>query len=277
MRVTAILAVYNEERFIGNCLEHLRGHGIDVYLIDNGSTDATVAIAERYVNRGLVAIERFPRDGVYRWQPLLERKEELAATLPGDWFMNVDADEVHVPPRPGQTLANAFAEVEAEGYNAVNFQEFTFCPTREEPDHDHPNYLHTMRWYYPFRTHAACLVRAWKRPAEGRAEFAWDAGHRLRFPGLRLYPKPFRMRHYMFLSPAHAHEKYGRKNFAPEELERGWHGWRSRVQGDSIRLPGQAELKTYISDDQLDPSKPRIEHVLAQPKQEKIDGKGEHG
>jgi glycosyltransferase involved in cell wall biosynthesis len=39
MRVVAILASYNERRFIDGCLEHLHGQGVESYLIDNWSTD----------------------------------------------------------------------------------------------------------------------------------------------------------------------------------------------------------------------------------------------
>src|SRR5947209_3395096 len=140
MRVIALLATYNEERFVGACIEHLAGQGVDVYLIDNDSTDRTVEIAGRRLGRGVVGIERFPRAGVYSWRPLLERKAQLAAELDADWFLHVDADEIRLPPRPGMTLAEALAEVDREGYNAVNFQEFTFVPTRESPEHDHPRF-----------------------------------------------------------------------------------------------------------------------------------------
>src|SRR5215210_5202500 len=125
MRIVAILATYNEERFIAGCLEHLFDQGVEVYLVDNCSTDRTVEIAERYLGHGLVDIETFPRaEGVYKWQSILERKEQLAHTLEANWFMHVDADEIRLPPRSTRTLAQAFAEVEAHGYNAVNFLEF---------------------------------------------------------------------------------------------------------------------------------------------------------
>src|SRR5262245_28385011 len=162
MRVIALLATYNEERFIANCLEHLIGQGVDAYLMDNDSTDRTVAIARRYLRRGLVEVERLPRDGVFRVTAQLKRKEELAATLEADWFVHCDADEIRASAHPGQTLAEALAEVDAQGYNAVNFQEYTFTPTQEAPDHDHPNYRRTMRWYYPFSPRFPHRLNAWK-------------------------------------------------------------------------------------------------------------------
>ena len=34
-RVVAIIATYNEERFIGDCLEHLFANDVEAYLCDN--------------------------------------------------------------------------------------------------------------------------------------------------------------------------------------------------------------------------------------------------
>lgn len=98
MRVIALLATYNEERFIEGCLNHLTRHGVDVYLIDNESTDSTVAIAESYIGRGVIGIETFRRDGVFRFADILRRKEALAAELDSDWFIHLDADEFRLPP-----------------------------------------------------------------------------------------------------------------------------------------------------------------------------------
>jgi glycosyltransferase involved in cell wall biosynthesis len=259
MRVIAIIAAYNEERFIAVCLEHLFRQGAEAYLIDNCSTDQTVAIANRYLGRGLVGLESFPRAaGRYNWRALLMRKEELAATLEADWFMHVDADEVRLPPRSDLTLTEAFAEVDEQGYNAVDFFEFTFIPTREEPDHDHPNFQQTMRRYYPFRPWSPHRLNAWRRqPA--RVELAWYGGHRVRFPGLRIAPTLFPMRHYLFLSVPHFLTKYVHRQYDPTEIKRGWHGWRSRVQPELIKLPAQAELRLYTSDAELDPTTPRTQ------------------
>jgi hypothetical protein len=261
MRIVAILATYNEERFIGGCLENLFRQGVEVYLCDNESTDRTVAIAESYRDRGLVGIETIPHGEVYRWISILERKEQLASTLKTDWFMHVDADEIHLPPRSDWTLAQAFTEVEKQGYNVVNFNEFTFIPTRESPDHDHPDFQKTMRWYYPFLPSAPHLMRAWKRQTDP-VELAWSGGHRIRFPGLLMSPEPFRMRHYLFLSKEQAVRKYVQRRFDPVQLAMGWHGWRARLKPEMIELPAQGELRTYVSDDQLDASNPRTRHFL---------------
>lgn len=93
LRIIALLATYNERRFIQASLEHNIAQGLEVYLIDNESTDDTVRIAEQYLGRGLIGIESFPRGGMIRWVELLKRKEQLAFTLDADWFIHIDADE----------------------------------------------------------------------------------------------------------------------------------------------------------------------------------------
>ncbi len=262
MRIIALLASYNEARFIGSCLEHLFAQGLEAYLIDNSSTDRTVEIASRYLGRGLVGIENVPRRGVYSWRPILERKEELAASLDADWFMHCDPDEVRLPGAPGLTLAAALEAADAQGYNAVNFIEFTFIPTRESPDHDHPDFARTMRWYYPFLPAFPHRLSAWKRQPQ-RVELAWSGGHRVRFPGLSMFPKSFPMRHYLFLSVPHAIEKYVEMRFDERELKAGWFKWRAGLKREMIQLPCQSELRTYTGDENLDPSNPRQQHYLA--------------
>jgi glycosyltransferase involved in cell wall biosynthesis len=258
-RVVAILATYNEERFIEVCLDHMIEQNVAVYLIDNGSSDHTVGIAQRYLGRGLIGLETFPRAGLYIWRPLLERKEQLATTLDGEWFIHLDADEIRLAPRGGGTLAEAFREVEEQGFNAVNFQEFTFTPTREDPDHDHPAFQQTMRRYYPFS--AASQVKAWKRPSVP-VEFAWSGGHEVRLDTLRIFPQNFVMKHYLFLSISHAHRKYVDRIYDPSEVAAGWHRARAALRPELIKLPAESELRSFVSNDKLDVSNPRTKHYL---------------
>jgi len=257
MRVVALLATYNEERFVEACIEHLSQHGVETYLIDNESTDATVEIAERFQ---LVGLETAPRHDVYAWRPLLERKEALAATLDADWFIHLDADEIRLP-HSGGNLAEALAEVDALGYNAVNFRELTFVPTREAPDHDHPRFQQTMRHYYPYSPGRPDRLNAWKRQ-NTPVELAASGGHQVSFPGLNVYPDPFPMRHYLYLSVAHAVSKYVERVYDPGEVESGWHRRRAALRAEDVTLLSQAELKETKADDDLDASDPWSAHPL---------------
>lgn len=263
LRVVAVLATRNEERFIAACLQNLFQQGVQVYLCDNESTDRTAEIAKRYSGAGLIGFETIQYDGTFGWERILRRKEALFRTLEADWIMHVDADEIHLPPQHHQSLVAAITEADALGYNAVEFTEFTFVPTRESPNHDHPDYLHTQRTYYPFLPRSPHCVRAFKKQ-DGPMEIAWSGGHLVRFSHPpRLYPQPFRMKHYLFLSAEHAARKYPGRLYRSDEVDRlHWHGWRSRLQLEQIRLPRTDEVRTAASDDDLDPSNPWTQHWL---------------
>ena len=261
VRVVALLAAYNEERFIGECLKHLIEQGVEAYLIDNCSTDRTVEIASEYLGNGLINIETLPRpDGLNRLKVRLRRKDELAAGIDADWFMHLDPDEIRLPPRPDQTLVEALEDVDAQGYNIVNFVEFTFIPTRESPEHDHPDFQQTMRWYYPFVRNFPHHLKAWKKQPRS-VELAQSGGHRPKIPNMRLYPEPFKMRHYQFLSLKQARTQYLENN----EFDRStvatnyWRGW---LVEERMGLPSESELNTYTSDDELSLDKPRLQHVM---------------
>jgi glycosyltransferase involved in cell wall biosynthesis len=259
-RVVAIIATYNEERFIGGCLEHLFANGVEAYLCDNESTDRTVEIAKSFLGRGLRGIETLPRDGTYRWRQILARKEQLAAELDADWFLHLDADEIPQSPRRGQTLADAFADADAAGDNAVEFRELTFVATREAPDHDHPDFRSTMRWYYPFAPRPLHLVRGWKR--QRSVDLASTGGHQAKFRGRRISPQALFLRHYLILSREHMLRKYVLRRYDADEVRKGWHGWRARLTPDKIRLPSQAELRFTADDADLDASLPRRRHSI---------------
>jgi len=261
VRVVAVLAVRNEQRFIGSAIDHLVGQGVDVYLLDNGSDDDTVDIARERAGDQLVGLERMPFDGVFRWRELLRRKEELFREIDADWVMHVDADEHHLPPPGFDSLADAIAAVDAEGYSQIEFDEFTFLPTVEEPDHDHPDFARTLRSYYHFKPGPLHLVRAYKLGA-GPIEIEWSGGHRPRETGGRgRSPSVFAMRHYVFLSAAHAAIKYGSRRFDDAEVAEGWHTWRTTVPAE-VPLPPARLLCRDTGLRPLDRSDPWSRHWL---------------
>jgi SAM-dependent methyltransferase len=262
LRVVAVLTTRNEERFIGGCLDDLVRQGVQVYLCDNQSTDRTLEIARSYRGGGVIGIESIPHHGEFNWEGLLRRKEELFRSLDADWLMHVDADEIFLSPSSA-SLASAITTVDALGYDAIEFAEFTFIPTREHPDHDRPDYQDTLHTYYPFLPKSPHCVRAFKK-VNGPMEIAWSGGHVPRFSHpMSLCPEPFRMKHYLFLSPSQAAHKYAGRRYRTEEVDgRGWHGWRPHLRPEHIRLPSASELRVTISDGDLDKSNPWARHWL---------------
>jgi glycosyltransferase involved in cell wall biosynthesis len=99
--VTAIVLTYNEEKTLQACLESLRGWVAEVFVVDSGSTDGTVAIAKRYDAR--VFEHPFEHYGAQRNWAL----ETLPIRTP--WVLNVDADE-RITPELRSALERAVAE-----------------------------------------------------------------------------------------------------------------------------------------------------------------------
>src|SRR5256885_2800317 len=133
-RVIALLAAYNEQDVISSVIRHLVDNGVDVYLIDNRSTDDTVSESKKWLGNGLLEIEEFPAElpegdtHPFDWTAILRRKEELAQTLQSDWFLHHDADELRDAPWPGMKLGDAIHWVDRLGYNCIDFRVFNFPP-----------------------------------------------------------------------------------------------------------------------------------------------------
>ena len=281
MRIIAVLASYNEEMFIEACLSHYEKHGIEVYLLDNESTDNTIHIAKKFLSRNLIAIKILKRKGKYEWHKILKKKEQIVDRLDADWFIHADPDEFRLPPVSSQTLSEAIEDVDNQGFNAINFMEYTFIPTQESPDHKQDTFLDTMRWYYPFSPKHPHRLNAWKKQKKQKSclndylkelirnkriglpsvDLVRSGGHIVHFKGIRIYPVDFKMRHYLVLSLEHAVKKYVKKDFEEEEIA-GWHGWRATAKANDFSFPSEKELRFYQSDNGLNDSEPLTEHML---------------
>lgn len=87
-RLSLCMIVKNEEKHLQNCLLSVYGVVDEICIVDTGSTDRTVAIAERL---GARVEHRAWRDD-FAWA----RNESLAMAT-GDWVLHLDADEVLTP------------------------------------------------------------------------------------------------------------------------------------------------------------------------------------
>jgi glycosyltransferase involved in cell wall biosynthesis len=238
-RVIAIIAAFNEEDIISSVIQHLIDNGIDVYLIDNHSTDDTVQEASQWLGRGLVHIERFPQPlspgyeslGVFDWSGILRRKEELATELSADWLIHHDADEFRESPWPGLTLKAAIRWVDKLGYNCINFQVLNFCPIDDNFQRgDDP------RNYFTFFENGAefdrVQLKCWK-VSKTQASLVPSGGHEVSFEGRRVFPISFLLRHYPIRGQRHGLKKVfaeRKKRFLESERSKGWH-----IQYDQIK------------------------------------------
>ena len=235
-----MISAHNESDVIAQVVGDLIDQGIQVYLIDDGSSDDTLAAVDRWLNKGLIAIERRPPSPFFGWTEILRRKEQLAAELDADWFMHQDADELRESPWSDLGLLEAIREVDRLGYNAIEFKVLNFRPTHDafQPGHDLRT---TFPYYEPAEHFDAAQVKCWKK-AKTPVDLTSSGGHEAVFADRRLCPVQFLSRHYPIRNTRQGQRKVfaeRKPRFGKEELERGWHVQYDHVStGDSfIRDP----------------------------------------
>lgn len=87
-RVSLCMIAKNEERFLGECLQRAQAAVDEIVLVDTGSTDRTVAIAESFGAKVLHA----------PWQDDFSAPRNVGlAAATGDWILVLDADEFLQP------------------------------------------------------------------------------------------------------------------------------------------------------------------------------------
>ena len=244
LRITAIIAAYNEADIIAQTVGDLVRQGIAAHVLDHHSTDGTFAALEPFVESGLVRIESFP-PGVpagdegdrFSLTQILARKEQLARELDADWFINHDADELRESPWLHLSLRQGIELVDRLGYNAIDFAVLNFWPTRDgfEATSD---IREVFQHYEPGEAFDRVQIRCWKKTES--LDLASSGGHDTQFPLRRVFPFRFILRHYPVRSQAHGTRKVfeeRKPRFSDEERRKVWH-----VQYEAIG-PGHQFLR----------------------------------
>ena len=250
--VVAIVAAYNEADIVGQVVRDLLNQNIQVYFLDDGSTDDTVRRVEPFVGRGVLAIERRPdaprSSDDFEWERILRRKTALASELSADWFIHHDADEFRESPWADLTLKEAVRRVDSLGYNAIDFESLDFWPT-----HDRFRAGDDVRSSFPFYSRRApydrVQIRCWKKTP--CLDLASSGGHDAEFPERHVFPLRFILRHYPIRGQAHGERKIFRERrnrFIEAERARGWHVQYDGVKTDESFIRDSASLIVYDPD-----------------------------
>jgi hypothetical protein len=253
-RVVAILPAFNEGDVIRSVVGDLVSQGVEVYLLDNLSTDDTVAEASAFLGQGLLHVERFPHDAGYParnerelvWRDMMRRVEDVAVELGADWYLFTNADEFRESPWPGVGLREAIARVEAAGYNAISFELLNFRPVDDSfvPGTD---VREALTAYEPGDAFDALQVKGWKSDGT-RPDLVSNAGHDVRIPDRRVFPVPFLLRHYPIRGESHGRRKVlGERlpRFAAEERAVGMHVQYDELAAGERFTWDPAELRPY--------------------------------
>ncbi len=253
-RTIALLAAYNEGDIISSVIGHLVESGVDVYLIDNRSTDDTRSQARSWLERGLLEIEEFPAvaepEGADRfdWTAILRRKEELAGSLDADWFLHHDADEFRETPWPGIGLGDGIRWVDRLGYNCIDFRVFNFPPVDDSFSGGDPR-THFRYWSEASEFDRSQL-KCWKNEG-GPVSLIPSGGHEVGIPNRRVFPIPFLLRHYPIRGQAHGRRKVfsdRRGRFVERERARQWHIQYDTIEESHDFLADPATLRPFDAD-----------------------------
>lgn len=114
---SVVILTKNEEKFLQNCINSVRTCALEIIVIDNGSTDMTVPIAQQ--NNCTV----YHSDE----QSFSARRELGLKVAKGEWILYLDADERITP-----ELATEINSISANKISNYNTQPTTYVLNRED-------------------------------------------------------------------------------------------------------------------------------------------------
>jgi glycosyltransferase involved in cell wall biosynthesis len=237
-RLTAILTCRNAAPTLGALLAHLARQGAEAIVIDNGSTDATRAIAESHRGAPVVEIVDEPVTGVFDLTRQLRLKRDIIRGLDG-WVLHADADEFVDGP-DGWALRDLLALWDLSGILAFECDELLFLPRSDAEQHDPASFQTSMRHCHPLGEHdpkqrlfrASAPLDLWMR----------TGGHTITRDRPGIAPARLRLRHYFGLSLDQIRSEYLSRVFASRDVAKLWHGSRMGAAAYDIVPPSPAEL-----------------------------------
>jgi len=220
LRILGLMAVYNEDDILEQTILHSLSQGIELIILDNGSTDQSFDIASAYQRKGVLCVRHLYTE-TYRWAFLLSTLCEWAHEFHADWGMLIDADTFLESSEVGVSLRQGIENEARGGYNVIKFNQFEFWPTSLDPLNEID--IRKRIKYYTFNDdrHESCWLHV---PG---VDISKEGGHTVFFPSgieKRVSPTRFVMRHYKIRS-----YEQGLKKVYKDRLPRfrgeptGWH------------------------------------------------------
>lgn len=108
MKLSVTLAVFNEEKFLGKCLESIKSIADEIVIVDGKSTDQTVKIAQKY-NAKIISKPNNPIN-------FHINKKISNDNAKGDWILQLDADEQVSPQLSSEIIKIINSAPEENGF-----------------------------------------------------------------------------------------------------------------------------------------------------------------
>jgi len=218
-----MIPVYNESDIIESVIGYLVSQGVELVILDNGSTDGSYELCSKFVGKGVLSVARLVTERL-ELDLLIEKLYEMALQHSPDWILLNAADEFIESPYPGLTLKNAIEYEDGKSYNMIQFNNFEFWPT-EVDQNSHESDVRKRIKYYTFNDDLQ--FRAWKNLPG--ITVTGTAGHYPTFPGdvtIRVSRSKYILRHYRIRSYQHGLKKVFSERlprYRSDELEKGMH------------------------------------------------------
>ena len=189
-----MLPVFNEEDIIEEVIEHLISQGLKLVVLDNGSTDKSFQICEKFLDKGIIKLEQF-KSSTFQWSLLGRKLYDMAIFESPEWVLRSDADQYLESGIKNLTLKDAISQADAEGYNIIQFNRFDFFIT--DNDNESLKSIKEKLTYYSYQNDYG--YRAWKFVSGIDVEGL--GSHCPIFPEgevYKIYPEKMVMRHYTY-------------------------------------------------------------------------------
>jgi len=223
-KIIGILPVFNEADILSQTIAYTTKQGIPLVIVDNGSTDGSLAIERRFLRKGVLEVREVHPNPYYDIKEVLGEAYETALSYSPDWLFHLNADEFIESPYPGLNLAKAIQNEAEFGYNMIQVNIFDFQLTERDYQskiRDVRKRLRYYSWISDFH------YRAWKNYPG--TDLLVHAGHKPVFPpGVeeKISPLKFALRHYKFRSVEHGLSKVFKDRlprYDPKNRALGWH------------------------------------------------------
>lgn len=107
MSLSVCIITLNEEANLGRTLQSVKGLADEIIVVDSGSTDSTVSIAQSFGAK--VSIEP--------WKGFAAQKNSALAKATSEWILSLDADE-EVSPELAASIQSLFKSGKAPSFDA---------------------------------------------------------------------------------------------------------------------------------------------------------------
>src|SRR5208282_1327919 len=126
-----MMSVRNESDIVGQVIKHLISQGIQLVILEGGSSDGSFEVCSEFVGHGVLSLES-ESSTKFQWHLILKRLYEMALRHQPDWVLLNGADEFLEAPSHGQTLEAAIRSEADKGYDLIQFNNFEFWPTKDD-------------------------------------------------------------------------------------------------------------------------------------------------